>query len=164
MKLGMTLTCSLVAAALLVATPAAAGKKPPAGITQAAAQASVTEFVNALNSLSEEKALMTVAAGDRLSLRGKEDALSLISERKLLNPKVVALKEIKEGKRVIGAQVHVALEEIDPLDATRVPKKYDWVLVKEGSKLRVSVLSLWLAKQAADAAADAADPTMKQVP
>ena len=138
------LTLAIAALALLMF---AGAPKRSASVTQEDAQKAVADFVNGMNSLKAENALATVTAGDRMALKGKDDTLGLISENKLVNPKVTGVETMKEGDKVIGAKVNLSIEVVDPLDATRVPKTYTWYLVKEGSSLKVSVLSLWLAKQ-----------------
>ena len=140
------LTLTLLA---LFTTNAWAGKKT-SQVSKEVAQLTVTRFVDALNSMDTSKALKTLAPSDRMVLGGKDDLLGLISESKLLNPKVEKVESIHENNRLIGAKVTVSLEEIDPLDATRVPKRYTWVLVKEGKTYKVSVMSLWMAKKDAE--------------
>lgn len=136
--------------ALAFAGSAWAGKKPAGDISKESAQGAVDHFVDGLNSLNADKALATIAAGDRMSLKGKDDVLGLISENKLINPKVKGVSSVREGSHVVGAKVAVTVEEVDPLDATRVPKNYVWYLVREGKDLKVSVLSVWLAKRDAE--------------
>jgi hypothetical protein len=136
--------------ALALSVPFLTAAKPSGTITRKQVDKSVTNFVTALNSLSDKKALATLAPGDRMALQGKENMLSLVSERKLLNPKVEGFEAVKEGKQVIGARVKVVVEEVDPLDGTKVPRHYTWYLVREGKSLKVSVLSLWLARQDAE--------------
>lgn len=142
------IVASVAIISVVVAGVAFAGApKKAASVTQEQAQTAVAGFVNAMNSLKTDNALATVTAGDRMALKGKDDTLGLIYENKLVNPKVTGVESVHEGNRLVGAKVNVQVEEVDPLDATRVPKKYTWYLVKEGGDLKVSVLSLWLAKQ-----------------
>ena len=133
----------LLVAALLPAAAEAAKSSP---ITPEKAGGAVTSFVNALNSLDEKLVLETLSAGDRMTLHDQTDFLGLISETKLVNPKVLSSSAIREGKSVIGMKVQVSIEEVDPLEAVRTPREYTWILVREGSDLKVSLTSVWFAR------------------
>lgn len=141
------------AAAFLVSFPAfAAGKtkagaktsSKPTGVSQASVEAAVKEFVNALNSLEDERVLMALSPADRLPLRGRDNMIGVVYGRKVLNPTVKSWEKVEHGGKVIGAKAVVSVEEVDPIDSTKIPKDRTWFLSLDGGTLRVSLASVWL--------------------
>ncbi len=142
----------LFAVAFLVSMPAfGAGKvtkstKPtkPTGVSQASVEAAVKEFVEALNSLEDERVLNALTAADRLPLRGRENMIGIVYGRKVLNPTVKSWEKVEHGGKTIGAKAVVSVEEVDPIDSTKVPKDRTWFLALDGNVLKVSLASVWL--------------------
>lgn len=139
----------LFVAAVLVSVPAfAAGKKAPAkkatGVSQASVDAAVKEFVEALNSLDDNRVLASLAPADRLPLKGRDNLIGVVYGKKLLNPVVKSWEKVDAGGKTVGAKAVVSLEEVDPIDSTKVPKDRTWFLSLDGQTLKVSLASVWL--------------------
>lgn len=144
-----SLLLPLFAALLLLAgSPLAEAKskkaQPRTGVSEATVSAAVTEFVDALNSLDEERLLRALSPADRLPLRGKENLIGQVYGRKLVNPSLKSFEKVEQGGKVVGAKALVAVEEVDPIESTRVPKEKTWFLALDGNVLRVSLASVWL--------------------
>jgi hypothetical protein len=131
---------------IALCSPALAAKEEKSKIT-VQAESSVQAFIAAMNSLDDQKILKTVSLEDRVVLTGSDNIVGLISEAKMVEPRVRAVVPVKQKGRVIGAKVQVVLNEIDPLDTLKRPKSYTWFLKAEGSELKVSVLSVWVARK-----------------
>ena len=145
----LTLPCSALAAkakAGAKATPAATGKTAsPAGVSDASVAACVTEFVESLNSLDDERVLSALTPGDRVSLRGRQNMIGLIFGRKILNPQVKSFDKLEKDGKVVGAKAVVSVDEVDPLDGMKSAKDHTWFLaVDEKGTLKVSLASVWL--------------------
>lgn len=140
----------LFAALLLAGSPSLAEAKtkkkaaPKTGVSEATVSAAVTEFVEALNSLDDERLLLALSPADRLPLRGKENLIGQVHGRKLVNPSLKSFEKVEQGGKVVGAKAVVAVEEVDPIESTRVPKEKTWFLALDGNVLRVSLASVWL--------------------
>ena len=144
-----SLLLSVVAALLLTGTTsfaeAKSKAKPATGVvSEATVSKAIVEFVDALNSLDDERVLRALAPADRLALRGKENLIGQVHGRKLVNPSLKSFEKIEQGGRVVGAKALVAVEEIDPIESTRVPKEKTWFLALDGKVLHVSLASVWL--------------------
>ena len=152
----LTLTSALLAMLALRPTSSVNAAPPAdASVTKQSVEQAVARFIDGLNSLSIEKALSNLTAGDRHSLIGKDNILGLVSERKMTLPTVKNFVAIQEKGRTIGARAIVLVQEEDAIDGTRSQREYTWVLIKEDGALRVSLMSLWMERQASDEKAEA---------
>lgn len=135
---------------LSVSSASAAGKsgakpKPAAtGISDATVSATVTEFVEALSSVDDERLLKVLSPSDRLALRGKDDLIGIVYGRKLEKPVVKSFEKVEVGGKVVGAKAVVSIDEVDPVDSTRISKDRTWFLSLDGNTLKVSLSSVWL--------------------
>jgi hypothetical protein len=142
------LLLSLLPGAALAAgkAKAAPAKKPAAttGISDASVAAAVTEFVESLASLEDDRVLAAVAAADRGSLKGRENLIGMVYPNKLASPKVNSFEKVEIGGKTIGVNAKITVEETDPVDAIKSSKDHTWFLVLDGNTLKVSLSSVWL--------------------
>lgn len=150
LPLALFLSLSLTLGA--AATASAAGKtaaKPAAkpattGVSDATVAATVTEFVDALSSVDDERVLKVLSPSDRLALRGKEDLIGIVYGRKLEKPVVKSFEKVEQAGKVVGVKAVVSIDEVDPVDSTRISKDRTWFLALDGNTLKVSLSSVWL--------------------
>ena len=141
--LALALVAFLPAAAF--AKTKAAPKKPAAtGISDATVAAAVTEFVDALASLEDDRVLASLSAGDRGALKGRENLIGMVYPNKLSAPKVTSFEKVEVGGKTIGVKANVSVEETDPVDAVKMTKEHTWFLALDGNTLKVSLSSVWL--------------------
>ena len=138
-----------LALAVLALTLVAAGKaKAPAkaagGISDATVSAAVTEFVESLNSMDDDRVLASVTAGDRGSLKGRNDLIGVVYPNKLQAPKVTSFEKVDVGGKTIGVTAKISVEETDPVENLKKQKEHTWFLALDGNQLRVSLTSVWL--------------------
>lgn len=149
LALGLSLAAgapAAFAAGKTAAKPAAKPATKPAttGVSEASVSAAVTEFVEALNSVDDERVLKALTPSDRLVLRGKENLIGIVYGGKLQKPVVKSFEKIEVAGKVVGAKAMIALEEIDPIDSTAVAKDRTWFLALDGNTLKISLASVWL--------------------
>ena len=150
---------SLTVAVLLLVTPAvsaapkaaakhetkAIASKGATGVTDATVTASVTEFVDALNSLEDERVLGALSPSDRISLRGHQNLIGTVFGKKMLNPQVKKFDKIEKDGKLLGAKAVVSVDEVDPIEGTKASKEHTWFLaLDEKNTLKVSLTSIWL--------------------
>lgn len=123
----------------------APAKKPAAtGISDATVSAAVTEFVDSLNSLEDERVLASLSPADRGSLKGRENLIGLVYPKKLSAPKVSSFEKVEVGGKTLGVNAKISVEETDPIDNLKSPKEHTWFLALDGNTLKVSLASVWL--------------------
>jgi hypothetical protein len=123
---------------------ASATPKKATGVNDDSVAAAVNAFVDALNSLDEAKVLDSVTPADRLALMGHDQLIGIVNPRKLINPTVKAWEKVEKDGKLLGAKATISLEEVDPIDGTKVPKERNWALALDGNVLKVSISSVWL--------------------
>ena len=146
-----TVLVALLASSLLAAT-AVAGAKPKAGpakapaggVTDATVSAAVTEFVDSLNSLDDNRVLSAIAPADRGALKGRENLIGIIYPNKLATPKVNSWEKVENGGKTIGALAKITVEATDSLEGVKAAREMTWFLALDGNALKVSVASVWL--------------------
>ena len=145
------LALAVLALTLLVSGTALAGKAakapakaPAGGISDATVSAAVTEFVESLNSMDDDRVLASITAGDRGSLKGRNDLIGVVYPNKLQAPKVTSFEKVDVGGKTIGAMVKITVDETDPVENLKVNKEHTWFLALDGNQLRVSLTSVWL--------------------
>lgn len=125
------------------ATPA--GKGAPAGVNDVSVAACATEFVEALNSLDDERVLGALAAPDRVALRGRENMIGMVFGKKILNPQVKSFNKLEKDGKLVGAKAMVTVDEVDPIEGTKAAKDHTWFMsLDEKNVLKVSLSSVWL--------------------
>lgn len=129
---------------IALAGKAKASSKKSAGISEASVSAAVTEFVESLNSLEDDRVLASVTPADRGSLKGRENLIGLVYPRKLSAPTVTSFEKVVVGGKTIGVNAKITIEETDPIDSLKSPKERTWFLALDGNTLKVSVASVWL--------------------
>lgn len=126
-------------------TPVATKGVVATGVTDATVAACTTEFVEALNSLDDERVLSALAASDRISLRGHANLIGSVFGKKILNPQVKAFEKLEKDGKVLGAKATVTVDEVDPIEGTKAAKDHVWFLsLDEKNTLKVSLSSIWL--------------------
>ena len=125
------------------ATPA--GKMAPTGVSDAAVAACTTEFVEALNSLDDERVLGALSPADRIALRGRGNMIGMVFGKKILNPQVKSFEKIEKDGKALGAKVVVTVDEVDPIEGTKAAKDHTWFMaLDEKNTLKMALSSVWL--------------------
>lgn len=126
--------------------PAAAAKSSgPTGVSDTSVAACATEFVDALNSLEEERVLSALSPGDRIALRGHENLIGLVFGRKILNPQVKSFEKVEKDGKLLGAKAVVSVDEVDPVEGVKATKEHTWFMaLDEKNTLKISLASVWL--------------------
>lgn len=140
--LALTLFVAGTASAAGKAKPAA--KAPAGGISDATVSAAVTEFVESLSSMDDDRVLAAVSAGDRGALKGRSDLIGLVYPNKLQGPKVTSFEKLEVAGKTIGVTAKITVEETDPVENLKKSKEHTWFLALDGNQLRVSLASVWL--------------------
>lgn len=125
--------------------PAASAHAKTGGVTDTTVAACATEFVDALNSLDDERVLGALSPSDRIAIRGHENMIGLVYPRKLLNPTVKSWSKVEKDGKLLGAKAVVDVEELDPVEGVKKPTEHTWFMaLDERSALKVSLSSVWL--------------------
>jgi hypothetical protein len=119
--------------------------KGAAGVSDASVAACAAEFVDALNSLDDERVLSALSPSDRIALRGRPSLIGLVFGKKILDPQVKSFEKVEKDGKLLGAKVVVSVNEVDPLEQTKSAKDHTWFLaLDEKNFLKVSLSSVWL--------------------
>lgn len=143
-----TLLSVLVPMFLVSGIAFAAGKttasKKATGISDATVKAAVTEFVDALNSMDDERVLAAIAPSDRAALKGRSDLIGVVYPNKLGNPSIASFEKFDSHGKTLGVLAKVKVEETDPVEGVKAEREKTWFLALDGNTLRVSLTSVWL--------------------
>ena len=123
----------------------AAPAKGAAGVSDASVAACAAEFVDALNSLDDERVLASLSPSDRVALRGRSNLIGLVFGKKILDPQVKSFEKVERDGKLLGAKAVVSVNEVDPLELTKSAKDHTWFMaLDEKNMLKVSLSSVWL--------------------
>ena len=140
----ISLLSTLLLSGSAIAASKTAPKKAPGGISDASVKAAVVEFVEALNSMDDERVLAALAPSDRAALKGRTDLIGVVYPNRLLNPTITSFEKVDANGKTLGVLAKVSVEETDPLEGVKAMREKKWFLALDGNSLRVSLTSVWL--------------------